>query len=111
MRVTCGLRIVDAIALRRFGFVLESGRLMGVRFGEDPPPAWGRTETGDPRRRAATLRSVADIRNRMAAVADLNQSLGPTRQVALTGQLRTYTRDPKSSRSAALSDMVPFANS
>ena len=41
---------------------------LGVRFLNTAMTARGRTETDDPRRRAAALRSIADIRKPMAAV-------------------------------------------
>ena len=42
MRWRALLHVIDAIILRRFGFVLDSGRLMGVSFQEHRQAAQGR---------------------------------------------------------------------
>ena len=84
----------------------------------------GRTETDDPRRRAAALRSIATSATGWLQCA-IHQSVGPTKQVALTGQTgRTRIRsgggsiagmslvhgDPMNRRSACRSlAAFPFA--
>jgi len=57
----------------------------------------GRTETDDPQRRAAALRSIADIRKPMAAVRHSPVSRSGLAG-ALTGQERAYKHGSKISR-------------